>query len=168
MNDRIPLVCVMGVSAAGKSTVGAALAETMGVRFLDADDLHSDENRARMRSGVPLTDEDRQPWLDAVGAEFRGRRATGIVIACSALRRRYRDRIRAAEPDVVFVHLDGSPDLLGARAGARTEHFMPAGLLASQFATLEPLEADEPGLVADVATGTSELVAEVATRLRAL
>src|SRR5580765_6636198 len=109
--DSLPLVCVMGVSAAGKSTVGRALAAALAIPFADADDLHSEANRVKMASGTPLTDEDRLPWLDAVGARFHENRATGLVMACSALRRVYRDRIRAAAPDVVFVHLDGSREL---------------------------------------------------------
>jgi len=159
-------VCVMGVSAAGKSTVGTALALTLGVPFVDADDLHSDANRAKMAAGIPLTDDDRWPWLDAVGARLRDERDSGLVVACSALRRAYRDRIREAAPGVVFVHLTGTPELLAARAGARTDHFMPPALLVSQLATLEPLEDDEAGLVADVAAPAGALVAAVAEGLR--
>lgn len=161
-----PLVCVMGVSAAGKSTVGTALAFTLGVPFVDADDLHSDANRAKMAAGIPLTDDDRWPWLDAVGARLRDERDSGLVVACSALRRAYRDRIREAAPGVVFVHLTGTPELLAARAGARTDHFMPPALLESQLATLEPLEDDETGFVADVAAPAGALVAAVAEGLR--
>ena len=167
MTNSAPRVCVMGVSAAGKSTIGAALADALGVAFVDADDLHSDANRAKMASGTPLTDEDRWPWLDAVGARFRDAEATGLVMACSALRRVYRDRIRAVAPDVVFVHLHGSRELLAERAAARTDHFMPAALLDSQLATLEPLGDDEPGLVADVALPVTDLVEDLAGRLRA-
>ncbi len=159
-------MCVMGVSAAGKSTVGTALALTLGVPFVDADDLHSDANRAKMAAGIPLTDDDRWPWLDAVGARLRDERDSGLVVACSALRRAYRDRIREAAPGVVFVHLTGTPELLAARAGARTDHFMPPALLESQLATLEPLEDDEAGLVADVAAPAGALVAAVAESLR--
>lgn len=162
----VPLVCVMGVSAAGKSTVGKALAGALGVSFADADDLHSDANRAKMASGTPLTDDDRWPWLDAVGAQLREARGSGLVMACSALRRAYRDRIRASAPEVVFVHLDGSRELLAARALSRTDHFMPPALLDSQLATLEPLD-DEPGLVVDVALPVDDLVKDVAMRLRA-
>jgi carbohydrate kinase (thermoresistant glucokinase family) len=162
----IPLVCVMGVSAAGKSTVGAALADALGLPFVDADDLHSSAHRAKMAAGTPLSDLDRWPWLDAVGERFAAHRRTGLVMACSALRRAYRDRIRAVVPGVVFVHLDGSRQLLADRAGARADHFMPAALLDSQFATLEPLAADEPGLVADVSAPAEELVADIAARLR--
>lgn len=165
MTQGAPLVCVMGVSAAGKSTVGLALAAAFGVPFVDADDLHPAANRAKMTSGTPLTDEDRWPWLDAVGARFREQRETGIVVACSALRRAYRDRIRAAEPDVLFVHLHGSPELLAARAGARSDHFMPAALLESQFAILEDLAPGESGMTVVVDRPPQDLVAEIVGRV---
>ncbi|WP_200872858.1 gluconokinase [Microbacterium sp. CH12i] len=163
----VPLICVMGVSAAGKSTVGIALAETLGVPFVDADSLHSDANRTKMNAGTPLTDDDRWPWLDTVGGRFEDSAYTGLVMACSALRRVYRDRIRAAVPGVVFVHLHGSPELLRERAGARADHFMPASLLDSQLATLEPLDDDEAGFVVNVDRGPDELVREIVERLSA-
>lgn len=156
--DR-PVIVVMGVSAAGKSTVAAALAEASGAAFVDADDLHPEANRAKMRSGVPLDDDDRWPWLDAVGrvlAEHAEDR--GAVVACSALRRPYRERLLAAAPTAVFVHLDAAAEVLAARAAARTGHFMPAGLLDSQLATLEPLDTDEPGFRVDVAATVDEVV----------
>jgi carbohydrate kinase (thermoresistant glucokinase family) len=155
----------MGVSAAGKSTVGIALAETLGVPFADADGLHSDANRAKMNAGTPLTDEDRWPWLDAVGGSFAAASETGLVLACSALRRVYRDRIRSVAPAVVFVHLTGSRELLASRAEARTGHFMPASLLDSQLATLEDLDADEAGFSVVVDRAPSELVTEIMERL---
>ncbi|WP_228479770.1 gluconokinase [Microbacterium abyssi] len=164
MSDHAPLICVMGVSAAGKSTVGIALAETLGVPFLDADSLHSDVNRTKMNAGTPLTDDDRWPWLDTVGGRFAAAE-TGLVMACSALRRVYRDRIRAAAPDVVFVHLTGSRELLLSRAEARTDHFMPASLLDSQLITLEDLETDEAGLEVTVDRTPEVLVAEIVERL---
>jgi carbohydrate kinase (thermoresistant glucokinase family) len=156
----------MGVSAAGKSTVGRTLADALGVPFADADDLHSDANRAKMAAGTPLTDDDRWPWLDAVGEHLRAAHDTGLVMACSALRRAYRDRIRSVAPEVVFVHLDGTRELLAARIAARTDHFMPSTLLESQLATLEPLEPDEAGLVMDVGMPVVDLVDGVAARLR--
>ncbi len=161
-----PLVCVMGVSAAGKSTVGTALAETLGVPFADADGLHPAANTAKMNAGTPLTDDDRWPWLDAVGAAFASASGTGLVMACSALRRVYRDRIRAVAPDVVFVHLTGARELLASRAAARTDHFMPASLLDSQLATLEDLEPDEAGFDVIVDRAPDLLVAEAVERLR--
>ncbi|MBD7956901.1 gluconokinase [Microbacterium sp. Sa4CUA7] len=162
---RATLVCVMGVSAVGKTTVGTALASALAVPFVDADDLHPAANRAKMTAGIPLDDADRRPWLDTVGARLRAAERTGLVIACSALRRVYRDRIRAVEPGVRFVHLSGSPVLLAERARERTGHFMPPALLQSQLATLEPLGDDEVGVVVDVAMPVEELVAQVAERL---
>jgi gluconokinase len=162
-----PLVCVMGVSAAGKSTVGIALAGALGVPFVDADDLHSEVNRGIMASGVPLSDHDRWPWLDAVAAEFVAHRDTGVVIACSALRRAYRDRIRASAAGVDFVLLHGPREVLAARAAARTGHFMPPALLDSQLATLEMLGEDERGLVGDILLAPGDLITDLVGRLSA-
>lgn len=145
----VPPVVVMGVSAAGKSSVARALADRLGVRFVDADDLHPRSNLDKMASGIPLDDDDRRPWLDAV-ADVLTRDGRGVVVACSALRRAYRDRLRDSAPDVVFVLLSGSPELLAARAAGRTGHFMPPALLASQLATLEPLFDDEDGVTIDI------------------
>lgn len=138
-------IVVMGVSAVGKSTVASGLAEALGLTFLDADDLHPAANRNKMASGTPLTDDDRWPWLAVVGNTMIAR-PDGIVVACSALKRAYRDRIRDTAPEAFFVFLDGSAELLHARAIARTAHFMPPALLESQLATLEPLEPDERGV----------------------
>lgn len=150
-DEASPLVVVMGVSAAGKSTVGRLIADRIGVDFFDADDLHPATNRAKMAAGVPLDDDDRAPWLDRVATEIADRSRSGVVVACSALRRVYRDRIRRGAPGVRFIHLHGDDALLSDRAAARTDHFMPSSLLASQIATLELLEADEDGAVLDVA-----------------
>lgn len=142
-------VVVMGVSGSGKSTIGVKLADRLRARFVDSDDLHSEANREKMRHGIPLTDDDRMPWLTAVGETIRDELAEGrtIVVACSALRRRYRDRItRAANSPVVFLHLTGPRDIIAGRLTRRTEHFMPGSLLDSQFETLEPLEPDERGI----------------------
>ncbi|PJJ62154.1 gluconokinase [Compostimonas suwonensis] len=146
-SHRPPLVIVMGVSGSGKSTVGEGLAAAIGVPFADADDLHPAANVAKMSAGVPLDDADRWPWLARVGEELEraDAAATGLVIACSALKRSYRDAIRAEAPSTFFLQLDGSPELLAARIGARAGHFMPPALLASQLATLEPLADDEAG-----------------------
>ena len=155
-----PLVVVMGVSGAGKSTVGIALAGLLGVGFMDADALHPPANVAKMAAGTPLTDADRWPWLDRVGAALADARETGLVVACSALKRAYRDRIRAAAPAARFVHLDVPRAMLAKRVTARPDHFMPASLLDSQLETLEPLEPDELGLTVpavggiDTAAGT--------------
>lgn len=159
----VPLVVVMGVSAAGKTSVARGLAARLGVDWLDADDLHSPENVAKMAAGTPLTDADRWPWLDAVGAALaQGRALGGRIIACSALRRVYRDRLRTAVPDVRFVHLTGSAELLQARAAGRAGHYMPPALLPSQLALLEPLQQDEDGIAVDVSGSVEQIVDEAA------
>ncbi len=158
----------MGVSGCGKSTVGELLAARIAVRFRDADDLHSAENKAKMASGRPLVDADRWPWLADVGASIRRETAAGqgIVVACSALRRVYRDALRdAAAGPVFFVHLHGSRHLLAGRLGGRAGHFMPVGLLDSQLATLEPLEPDEGGMMVDIGRPPQEIVDRVLPRL---
>lgn len=159
--ERPPLVVVMGVSGSGKSTVGAALAQRLRVPFGDADDFHPQANIDKMSAGHALDDDDRRPWLAAIG-EWLGHRAgtTGGVVTCSALKRAYRDQIREAAPDVLFVHLAGSRDVIARRQASRPGHFMPASLLDSQFATLEPLGADENGFALDVAQSVDELVEE--------
>lgn len=166
-SEEAPRVVVMGVSAAGKSSVGVALAERLGAAFVDADDLHPRSNRDKMAAGVPLTDEDRWPWLDVVASRLAHDGAEGTVIACSALRRSYRDRISRIAPGTFFVHLDGDPALLAHRAGARTDHFMPPQLLVSQLATLEPLEIDEPGIRFDVADAVETLADRATDAVRA-
>ena len=138
-------VVVMGVSGCGKSTVGAAIAEALGLHFIDGDGLHSAANVARMQAGTPLRDEDRWPWLDRIGARLSdaAQWPDGVVIACSALKRAYRDRIRSAAPGVRFVFLDGPAELIRTRMSERTGHYMPGTLLESQLQTLEPPGADE-------------------------
>jgi gluconokinase len=149
----------MGVSGSGKSTVGTALAERLHVPFADGDDLHPSANVEKMARGLPLDDSDRWPWLDRVGA-WLASHADGGVIACSALRRSYRDRLRqhGAELDLLLLH--GDRELLEARQAARVGHFMPPALLASQLATLEPLMPDERGLTVDLARSVDEVVAD--------
>ncbi|MFK4836681.1 gluconokinase [Microbacterium sp. ZW T2_14] len=137
-------VVVMGVSASGKTSVAARLASLTGARFIDADALHPASNVAKMAAGTPLDDGDRWPWLDAVAATLAA--ADAPVVACSALKRSYRDRLRASAPGAVFIHLTGPAELLAARAGGRDGHFMPPALLRSQLDTLQPLEADEIGI----------------------
>jgi gluconokinase len=148
-----PALVVMGVSGAGKSTVAAAVAARADAVFLDADDFHPASNTAKMTSGTPLTDEDRRPWLAAVGDEIARRTAGGgrVVVACSALKRAYSDVLRERGGDVCFALLDGSPELLAERIGARANHFMPATLLGSQLVALERLQPDEPGFDVDIA-----------------
>ena len=157
-------VVVMGVSGAGKTTVGRALAAALGAEFIDGDDLHSEAARAKMASGVALSDEDRWPWLDRVGAALaQGRR----VVACSALKRVYRERIRAAAgPRLRFVYLAADREAMRRRVAARPGHYMPASLVDSQFATLEPPhgEADvvEISAEADLAVAIPALAARLA------
>ena len=134
-----PLVVMMGVSGSGKTTVGAALAQRLRVPFADADDFHPEANIAKMSAGIPLDDEDRGPWLDAIAAWLAEHSATGGVASCSALKRAYRD-------------------VLAARVAGRPGHFMPAALIDSQFATLEVLEPDELGATLDVALSVDTLV----------
>ena len=135
----------MGVAGCGKSTVAARLARRLGWDFAEADTFHSQANIAKMSSGSPLTDDDRAPWLDAMAAYLGGARAAGrpCVLACSALRRVYRERLAAGNPDVRCVYLQGSYEMIAARLATRRGHYMPASLLASQFATLEEPTADE-------------------------
>lgn len=152
----MPPVVVMGVSGAGKSTVGAALAGRLGAPFVDGDDLHPPANVAKMAAGTPLDDDDRRPWLEAVGA-WLVEHPDGVA-ACSALRRRYRDLLRHSAPSTRFLMLDGSPELIARRQAGRPGHFMPASLLASQLAELEPLGADEDGATVDVELGVEEIV----------
>jgi gluconokinase len=133
------IVVVMGVSGSGKSTVGAALAGALGWPLIDADDLHPPANVAKMAAGIPLTDDDRWPWLDRIVDALRALADGGgnAVLACSALKQRYRDRLARAG-DVRFVHLRGTPETIAARIAGRRHRYMPATLLASQFAALEP------------------------------
>src|SRR3954464_5439843 len=151
-------IVVMGVSGSGKSTVGAALAQRLRVPFADADDFHPLANIKKMSSGQALDDVDRHPWLDAIGVWLGGHCGEGGVMSCSALKRRYRDQLRRHCPDVIFLHLAGTPEVIGKRQAARPGHFMPASLLASQFATLEPLEPDERGIAIDVDQNIDSIV----------
>ena len=155
--DR-PVVVVMGVSGSGKSTVGAALAERLGVPFADGDDLHPAENIAKMSAGRPLDDADRGPWLEAVGRWLAWHAGSGGVITCSALKRSYRDLLRRFAPDAELVHLHGRHDVIARRQADRPGHFMPPSLLASQFAALEPLDSVEAGVVLDVDGDVSSIV----------
>jgi gluconokinase len=150
-------VVVMGVSGSGKSTVGAALAQRLRVPFVDADALHPPANIAKMTAGEPLDDGDRYPWLEKVGEWLAGHRDGGVV-SCSALKRKYRDQLRAQCPGVEFLYLSGSPELIAARLAARSGHFMPAALLRSQLDALEPLGPDEAGVTADAGQGTDTII----------
>jgi gluconokinase len=158
---------VMGVSGSGKTTVAELLAEQLGWPFMEGDRLHPPANVEKMRQGIPLTDEDRAPWLDRIGEELKrwaAERRSGVM-TCSALKRAYRDRIRSARPDVRFVYLKGSLNLIEARVAARHHEYMPASLLRSQFDTLEEPAPDEPVVTVDAGASPE---AEVAAALAAL
>ncbi len=157
-------IVVMGVSGCGKTTIARSLARNLRVRFLDADKFHPASNIEKMSSGTPLTDADREPWLDDVGVRLA--KAAGeknvAVLACSALRRSYRERLkRAADLDLLFILLDGSKDVLQRRVGRRTSHFMPATLLDSQLATLERPESDEHAFAVDITQPVKKMIEEI-------
>lgn len=156
---------VMGVSGCGKSSVGAAVAEAIGGRFLDGDDLHPPANVAKMASGAALDDADRAPWLELVGLALAERDGP-MVIGCSALKRIYRDQIRARAGAVTFLHLTGSRDVISARIAARSGHFMPLSLLDSQFAALEPPGPDETAVTVDINQNFDKVVADLVTALK--
>jgi gluconokinase len=161
---RSPIV-VMGVSGSGKSTVGAALAQRLRVPFADADDFHPAANIAKMSAGEALNDDDRRPWLETIGGWLAGH-VDGGVMSCSALKRTYRDQLREHCPGVEFLHLAGTPEVIGRRQASRPGHFMPASLLASQFETLEPLAADERGVVINVDQDIDSIVSEYVSLTR--
>ncbi|NBE55389.1 gluconokinase [Streptomyces boluensis] len=166
--DTPYVVVVMGVAGTGKTTIGPLLAAQLGVPYAEGDDFHPEANIAKMSAGTPLTDDDRWPWLDAIGSWAHGRAGLGGVVSSSALKRSYRDRLRSAAPGVVFVHLTGSRELIEDRMSHRKGHFMPTALLDSQFATLQPLGPDEAGVDVDVAGGPEEIAERAVTALRAL
>lgn len=161
-----PAIVIMGVAGSGKTTVGEGLAARLGWPFRDADEFHPPANVAKMSAGIPLVDEDRWPWLDAIGAALRAARGSGIVVTCSALKRIYRDRIRAAAGrKVTFVLLDGPKALLAERIGNRRGHFMPPSLLDSQLATLERPTPDEGALTASIEPAPETIVTEIVEEL---
>ena len=162
---RPPRIVVMGVAGSGKTTVGGALAARLGLPFADADEFHPPANVAKMAAGRPLDDSDRLPWLHALG-EWLADHPHGGVVSCSALKVDYRDLLRTHAPDLTFLHLAGDADVVTARVAARTDHFMPASLVSSQLELLEPLRADEAGVVADLTRPVDDLVDELSTLFR--
>jgi gluconokinase len=162
------IVVMMGVSGSGKTTIATGVAQGLGWQVLEGDKLHPPANIAKMSAGTPLNDEDRWPWLRAIAAAIDDWRANGVsgVVACSALKRAYRDILIGPRPDVVLVYLQGSHELIATRMAARHGHFMPTGLLDSQFATLEePGEAERP-IVASIASAPDAIVETIIEKLK--
>ena len=161
------LYVIMGVAGSGKTTIGAKLARTLDIAFVEGDDLHPAENVRRMAAGIPLTDDDRRPWLLAIAARLREakRAGAGLVVSSSALKRSYRDLLRSeAQADVQLVYLKGSPELIAERMTRRRGHFMPPALLESQFATLEEPAPDEHAWVCDIRQPPDAIVAALVQR----
>jgi gluconokinase len=153
-------IVVMGVSGVGKSTVGALLAERLKLAFVDSDQLHSVSNKAKMAARKPLDDADRAPWLDAVAKVLS---AGEVIVACSALKRKYRDTLRNAAPELRIIYLSGARNLLEERLAARSHEYMPPGMLTSQLEALEPPEAREASLKIDIRNSPTE-IADIAVR----
>lgn len=151
---------VMGVSGCGKSEIGSRLAAELGLPFLEGDSFHPAENVAKMSAGIPLNDHDRAGWLLTLQGKIReaAQRGEGLVLSCSSLKRRYRDLLREADPDLRFAHLSGERAVIEGRMQARTGHYMPPSLLDSQLRDLEPLQADEAGLRLDLTLPPQQLV----------
>ncbi len=155
----------MGVQGAGKSTIGSMIAQRLGLVFVDGDRLHSEENVAKMASGHALTDDERLPWLNDIGRVLADGRDRGIVVVCSALKREYRDLLREWAPDVFFVDPEGPMELIAARISEREHEYMPPELLQSQYDILEPLAADERGVVVDIRWAPENIVAAAVTAI---
>lgn len=160
------LYVVMGITGSGKTTVGATLAHTLGVDFVEGDDYHPLENVRRMASGIPLTDDDRADWLRALAIRIREAKdaGTGLVLTCSALKRSYREVLRAAAPELRLVFLKGPRALIAERLAERRGHFMPASLLDSQFATLEEPAFDEHAWACDIRGSAQKIVDDLVAR----
>ena len=168
MTGTATQLVVMGVSGSGKSTLGEALARRLGRPFIEGDRFHPPRNVAKMSNGIALDDADRVPWLRALSGEMARLAADGrsCVVACSALKRRYRDLLREAVPETQFVHIRCDPELVMQRLGCRPNHFFPASLLDSQLEALEPLAPDEHGFVVDGALTTDQQLLEALRHLR--
>lgn len=162
-NSAVYRWVIMGVSGCGKSEIGSRLATELGVPFLEGDTFHPAENVAKMSAGVPLNDDDRAGWLLTLQAKIReaAQRGEGLVLSCSSLKRRYRDLLRQADPELRFAHLDGARAVIESRMQSRTGHYMPTSLLDSQLRDLEPLQADESGLRLDLTLPPSQLVSHI-------
>lgn len=162
-----PPLIVMGVSGSGKSTIGSMLGEHLGVEFIDGDDLHPRANKEKMAAGHPLNDEDRAPWLEIIADRIGSELADGhpIVVACSSLKRKYRDILIQHAPETVFVHLVGTREVIAERQSHRNHEYMPNSLLDSQFATLEPLADDERHIDVDLTKTPDEMIRSIADEL---
>ena len=160
-------IVVMGVSGCGKSSVGQRLAAALGLPFVEGDELHPPRNVALMAAGTPLTDADRHDWLQLIAQRLADAvdQGKGLVVSCSALKRRYRDRLRSGAPDLIFVHLHGPVELLAARLQSRSGHYMPATLLQSQLDTLEPPGPDEASIVCEITQPPEAIVDALRLRL---
>lgn len=158
----------MGVCGCGKSTVGKALATHNGVVYVEGDVFHPPANVAKMSAGQPLDDADRADWLRALQGEIRKARdnGVGLVVSCSALKRRYRDLLREGDPELRFAHLTGPRELIAERLSARQDHYMPPALLDSQLSTLEPLDPDEHGVKLDIRSAPAQLVEAILASAR--
>lgn len=158
---------VMGVSGCGKSTVGSAFAQRLGIRYIEGDQFHSAENLHKMGAGIPLTDEDRRGWLLELQAQLRAAHEKGesVVLSCSALKRSYRQLLRQADPELVFIHLVGTTDVIAARMHQRTGHFMPPVLLESQLRDLEPPGADERAYSFSIDMPLEQLVSRIVSEV---
>jgi carbohydrate kinase (thermoresistant glucokinase family) len=155
---RSRFVVVMGVCGCGKTVIGEALAARLDLPFLEGDAFHPAKNIARMRAGIPLSDANRAEWLKRLGDALLSAHGTGAVLACSALKRRYRDLLRSAQPDLRLVFLHGRRELIKSRMAGRAGHYMPASLLDSQLADLEPPQTDEPHCALDIERPVEEIV----------
>ncbi|MFJ2351803.1 gluconokinase [Glutamicibacter sp. NPDC087673] len=167
MSEQVPPLVVMGVSGSGKTTIGKMLADQLHHEFIDGDNLHPKANKEKMAGGQSLDDADREPWLQLIGAKLAesNRHQAPLVIACSALKRSYRDLILSLEPATIFIHLTGVPTLIRDRMNARSHEYMPTSLLDSQLATLEAPDADEPVLSADIADSPEGIVRQLIAKL---
>lgn len=166
-NMKIPNIVVMGVAGCGKSSLGLALANALNANYIEGDSYHPAENIARMAAGIPLTDTDRASWLELLAQRLATGVAQGqaMVLACSALKRRYRDTLRRGDADLLFVHLAGSKALIAERMAARSAHFMPGTLLDSQFHDLEEPAADESCIRCDVSQPLDSLLQQLLQQL---
>lgn len=165
ISDRVPPIIVMGIQGSGKTTIGELLAQRLGVPFVDGDTLHSSKNKEWMASGRALSDAQRLPWLHAVGESLALAGESGIVVACSALKRSYRDLLREHAPSMLTVFARGDVDLIHARITARRHEYMPPSLLPTQLEDLEEREDDEPGLTVDVAQTPEQIVERIMTAI---